>query len=105
MGKQLPGLLHADRDFRYEGDTRGVVRSTVTLKTGANTPAVPFANARVWLHRLVDGSKAWEGVSDATGAYVAKGLIVGEQYVPTAIDPWLDHKCVAAGPVTAVLEE
>ena len=103
-GKTLPSPLHAQRDFRFEGDTRGVVRSVATLKPAANQPEVPFANARIWLLRLADGGKVWEGKTDAAGNYVATNLVVGEQYVPVGIDPWLDHKSVAGGPVTAVLE-
>ena len=102
--KVLPGPLHAQRDFRFEGDTRGVVRSVATLKPAANQPEVPFANARIWLLRLADGCKVWEGKTDAAGNYVATNLVVGEQYVPVGIDPWFDHKSVAGGPVTAVLE-
>lgn len=103
-GKALPGIMRAHRDFRYEGDTRGVVRSVAVLKTAANQPEVPFANARIWLLRLADGGKVWEGNTDAAGNYVATSLVVGEQYVPVGIDPWNDHKSVAGGPVTAVLE-
>ena len=104
VGKAVPGPLRARRDFRYDGDTRGVVRGVAVLKTSAAAPEVPFANARIWLHRLVDGGKVWEGVSDAMGAYVATSLIVGEQYIATGIDANGDHKSVGAGPVTAVLE-
>ncbi|MEN5179194.1 hypothetical protein ABE501_05355 [Comamonas testosteroni] len=103
-GKPLPAPLHARRDFRFDGDTRGVVRAKATLKISGNGLVVPFASARVWLMRLADGGKVWEGVTDSQGNYVATSLVVGEWYVPVGIDPNLDQKCVAGGPVQAVLE-
>ncbi len=103
-GKALPGPLHVQRDFRFDGDTRGVVRAKATLKISGNGLVVPFASARVWLMRLADGGKVWEGITDSQGSYVATSLIVGEWYVPVGIDPNLDQKCVAGGPVQAVLE-
>ena len=72
----------------------------VVLRVNATTE-VPFANGRVWLMRLADGFKAWEGWTDATGAYTATGLEIGVEYVALAIDPTRTHKTTGAGPVLA----
>lgn len=99
-----PSIMRAHRDFRFDGDTRGVVRAKATLKISGNGLVVPFAGARIWLMRLADGGKVWEGVTDSQGDYLATTLVVGEWYVPVGIDPNFDQKCVAGGPVQAVLE-
>lgn len=98
------GVLHAQRDFRNPGDTRGVIKDRVMLKPSPSAPEQPFANGRVLMLRYTDGYKAWEGFSDSQGYYRATGLEVGVEYVPVGIDPTKEHKSVAAGPVLAKLE-
>lgn len=73
----------------------------VMLKTDPTAPEVPFVGARVRLHRLIDGSLAWQGQSDAQGYYWPTGLEVGVAYYPVAIDLTGAHECDAAGPVVA----
>lgn len=63
----------------------------------------PFSNGRVWLLRLADGFKAWEGWSDAAGHYTATGLELGVEYVAVGIDAFRNQKATGAGPVTATL--
>lgn len=88
------------RDFRYNETTTGTISDEVVVKVdGVETP---FIGGRVWLFRLKDGSKVWEGSSDSDGRYNATGLVVGVKYVPVAIDLYGNLKAVAAGPVTAV---
>lgn len=89
------------RDFRHPGEARGVISDTVVLMAGG--VKVPFAGGRVWLLRLADGFKAWEGWSDASGAYTASGLETGVAYIAVGIDPYGNQKATAAGPVTAAL--
>lgn len=93
-----PGRLL--RDFRHLITTSGTITDRVMLKVNATTEQ-PFANGRVWLLRLADGYKAWEGWSDAAGYYTATGLEIGVDYVAVAIDPARNHKTTGAGPVTA----
>lgn len=88
------------RDWRQiAANTSGTITDQVVLKSGATE--TPFVNGRVWLLRLADGYKAWEGRSDAGGWYTATGLEVGVDYVAVAIDPLRNHKTTGAGPVTA----
>lgn len=88
------------RDWRQiAANTSGTITDQVVLKSGATE--TPFVNGRVWLLRLADGYKAWEGWSDAGGWYTATGLEVGVDYVAVAIDPLRNHKTTGAGPVTA----
>ncbi len=82
------------------GPTMGAVRDMVTAKANSEAPEQPRV-ARVWLMRLADGAKAWEGYSASDGSYAADGLAIGHEYVPVGIDPKRDHQCVAAGPVRA----
>ncbi len=92
-----PGALLSDlRNFR---PPTGTITDQVVLKSGATE--TPFVNGRVWLLRLADGYKAWEGWSNATGHYTATGLEIGVDYVSVAIDPLRNHKATGAGPVTA----
>lgn len=57
--------------------------------------------ARIWVQRLMDGRRVWEGFSDSLGYYHATGLEVGVEYVVTGIDVIGEHKCTAGGPVIA----
>ena len=86
-------------DLRHIRPTTGTITDQVVVKSGATE--VLFVNGRVWLLRLADGRKAWEGWSDAAGYYTATGLEVGVDYVAVAIDPARNHKTTGAGPVTA----
>lgn len=88
------------RDYRHTTDTTGTITDQVVLKSGVNE--MPFANGRVWLLRLSDGRKAWEGWSDAAGNYTATGLEVGVEYIAVGIDPYRNQKATGAGPVLAV---
>lgn len=92
-----PASLQQDR--RHLTPTTGTVTDQVVLKTAGGE--LPFANGRVWLLRLADGYKAWEGWSDASGNYSASGLELGVKYVAVAIDPYNNQKATGAGPVTA----
>lgn len=87
-------------DYRHLAPTTGTITDQVVVKAGA--AEVPYVNGRVWLLRLADGYKAWEGWSDAAGNYTATGLELGVEYVAVAIDPLRNFKTVGAGPVTAV---
>ena len=92
------------RDFRLIADTTGTIANNnrVMYRVDPSAPELPFAGARVRLHRLADGYCAWEGISDANGTYHASGLEVGLLYYPIAIDLARQFECVAAGPVLAV---
>jgi hypothetical protein len=92
------------RDWRSVGDTSGTIRDRVMVKLTPSSPESPFVGGRVWLLRLPDGYKAWEGWSDAQGWYSARGLEVGVEYIAVGIDPYRDHKATGAGPVMAVKE-
>lgn len=92
------------RDWRMPREATGTIANNnrVMVKPGPSSPEVPFAGARVRLHRLSDGYCAWEGLSDANGYYWPSGLEVGVEYYPVAIDLSGMHECDAAGPVVAV---
>ncbi|MEG0920321.1 MAG: hypothetical protein RSD57_16250 [Comamonas sp.] len=89
------------QDFRFSLSTSGEIRDRVMLKTSPTAPEVPMPRARIWVHRLVDGYKAWEGFSDALGYYHASGLELGVTYVVTGVDMTGEHKSTAGGPVVA----
>lgn len=101
-GAGLAGL-HArfEKDWRIVLPTTGVISDRVMIKLTPSSPEAPFVNGRVWLLRLTDGYKAWEGFSDAQGYYTARGLEVGVAYVVMGIDPYAGHKATGAGPVIA----
>jgi len=103
-GARLQGGTGILNDFRFPNDTSGTIASNnrVMVKAGPDTPEAPMAGARVRLHRLSDGSCAWQGISDAAGYYHPSRLEVGMMYVPVAIDLSGTYECVAAGPVVAV---
>ncbi len=88
-------------DMRIPGHVPGYVHDRVMSKTDPTAPEVPFANGRVWLLRLTDGYKAWEGWSNAQGWYRAEGLEAGVEYVAVGIDPERHYKATGAGPVRA----
>lgn len=92
-----PGRLI--QDLRHVRSTAGTIADQVVVKAGATE--VPFANGRVWLLRLADGYKAWEGWTDASGTYTATGLELGVEYVAVGIDPYRNQKATGAGPVMA----
>ena len=98
QGMLPPSLI--SQDLRHVRSTAGIITDQVVLKVNASAE-VPFVNGRVWLLRLADGYKAWEGWSNATGHYTATGLEVGVKYVAICIDPYNNHKTTGAGPVTA----
>ena len=91
----------AGKDWRLVADTKGVITDQVMIKLTPSSPETPFANGRVWLLRLTDGYKAWEGWSNAQGYYAARGLEVGVAYIVVGIDPYAEHKAAGAGPVIA----
>ena len=91
----------AGKDWRLFAETSGVVSDRVMIKLTPSSPETPFANGRVWLMRLTDGYKAWEGWSNAQGYYTARGLEVGMAYIVVGIDPYAAHKAMGAGPVIA----
>lgn len=88
-------------DMRIPGHVPGYVHDRVMSKSGPTAPEVPFANGRVWLLRLTDGYKAWEGWSNAQGWYRAEGLEAGVDYIAVGIDPERHYKATGAGPVRA----
>lgn len=79
----------------------GVISDRVMFKATPSSPESPFAMGRVWLLRLDDGAKVWEGWSDASGYYTATGLDLGVEYIAVGIDPYRNHKATGAGPVVA----
>lgn len=97
-----PATGRLRQDFRQNLPTNGVVTDRVMFKATPSSPESPFAMGRVWLLRLVDGYKAWEGWSDAQGYYTATGLELGVEYIAVGIDPLRNHKATGAGPVCAV---
>jgi len=94
VGRALP-------DFRHVATATGVITDRVMFKATPSSPESPFAMGRVWLLRLADGFKAWEGWSDAGGYYTATGLELGVEYIAVGIDPYRNHKATGAGPVVA----
>lgn len=88
------------QDFRQARATYGEITDRVMLKTEAGE--MSFAMGRVWLLRLADGYKAWEGWSDADGYYTATGLELGVEYIAVGIDPYRNNKATGAGPVMAL---
>lgn len=100
----LPGAYaaRARLDYRQAVPTTGQVRDRVMVKHTPSAPETPFAGARIWLLRLADGYKAWEGWSDQDGYYTATGLELGVEYIAVGIDLARDHKATGAGPVVAV---
>jgi len=94
-----PAVLKSLGDRRIANPTTGTITDRVVVKSGA--AEVPYVDGRVWLLRLSDGFKAWEGWSDAAGYYTATGLEIGVEYVMLAIDPTRTHKTTGAGPVMA----
>lgn len=86
-------------DIRHLRATTGTITDRVVFKSGASE--LPFASGRVWLLRLADGYKAWEGWSDGAGWYTATGLELGVEYVAMGIDPYRNHRATGAGPVMA----
>lgn len=89
---------HPQSDLRNIRPNTGTVSDVLVLRVNASTE-VPFANGRVWLLRAADGYKAWEGFTDAAGAYSATDLELGIEYIAVAIDPTRQHKATGAGPV------
>ncbi len=81
--------------------TTGAITDRVMFKATPSSPEAPFAQGRVWLLRLADGYKAWEGWSNAAGYYTATGLELGVEYIAVGIDPYRNHKATGAGPVVA----
>ena len=86
--------------FRARG-VSGVVPGRAMFYPSPSSSAEPFANGRVWMLRLADGAKAWEGWSDALGYYTASGLEAGVDYIVVGVDPYGNQAAVAAGPVRA----
>ena len=84
-----------------QASSTGVVSDRVMFKATPSAPESPFAMGRVWLLRLADGYKAWEGWSDQAGYYTATGLELGIEYIAVGIDPLRNHKATGAGPVLA----
>ena len=98
----LANLSASLRDYRQEIITTGTVTDRVMFKATPSSPESPFAQGRVWLLRLADGYKAWEGWSNQAGYYTATGLELGVDYIAVGIDPLRNHKATGAGPVRAV---
>ncbi len=97
----VPALGHMQQDWRQRLPTTGQITDRVMFKATPSSPESPFAKGRVWLLRLADGYKAWEGWSDAGGYYTATGLELGVEYIAVGIDPYRNHKATGAGPVVA----
>lgn len=97
-----PALCRLRDDLRQRYATNGQITDRVMFKATPSSPESPFAMGRVWLLRLVDGYKAWEGWSNAAGYYTATGLELGVDYIAVGIDPYRNHKATGAGPVRAV---
>jgi len=93
----LPGRLL--QDPRVTRPMSGTITDRVVFKIGASE--LPFVNGRVWLLRLADGYKAWEGWSNGDGWYTATGLELGVEYIAVGIDPYRDHRATGACPVMA----
>ena len=102
IAASVPALWRLRDDLRQRNPTSGVITDRVMFKATPSSPESPFAMGRVWLLRLVDGYKAWEGWSNAAGYYTATGLELGVDYIAVGIDPLRNHKATGAGPVRAV---
>jgi hypothetical protein len=89
--------------MRHANPTTGCIVDYMMLRPSSTSPEVPFVMGRVWLLRAIDGFKAWEGFTDASGRYSADGLELGVTYIPVGIDPTGQHKAAAAGPAVATL--
>ena len=98
----LPNVGGSMRDFRQLIPTTGTVTDRVMFKATPSSPESPFAQGRVWLLRLADGYRAWDGWSNQAGYYTATGLELGVDYIAVGIDPLRNHKATGAGPVRAV---
>ena len=98
----LPSVGGSMRDFRHLLPTTGTVTDRVMFKATPSSPESPFAQGRVWLLRLADGYRAWDGWSNQAGYYTATGLELGVDYIAVGIDPLRNHKATGAGPVRAV---
>lgn len=96
-----PAVGAGQQDYRVVAATTGTLSDRVMYRATPTSPEAPFANGRVWLLRLADGYKAWEGRSDAQGNYTATGLEVGVEYIAVGIDPYRNYKATGAGPVRA----
>jgi hypothetical protein len=99
----LPRPQRLQPDYRHGTALTGVIADYMMLKASPTAPEVPFVRGRVWLLRAIDGYKAWEGFTDASGRYSAEGLELGVSYIPVGIDPTWQHKAAAAGPAVATL--
>jgi len=99
--KRMTALERVRGDLRHHNPTTGTISDRVMVKLTPSSPEVPFAKGRVWLLRLADGYKAWEGWSDAGGYYTATGLELGIEYIAVGIDPYRNQKATGAGPVVA----
>ena len=98
----LPVVSQGQQDYRLLLPTTGVIADRVMFKATPSSPESPFAQGRVWLLRLADGYKAWEGWSNQAGYYTATGLELGVDYIAVGIDPLRNQKATGAGPVRAV---
>ena len=96
-----PAVGRLLQNFYTGKPASGVISDRVMFKATPSSPETPFALGRVWLLRLDDGYKAWEGWSDAAGYYTATGLELGVEYIAVGIDPYRNHKATGAGPVVA----
>ena len=96
-----PVAGHLLQNYRTGKLASGVISDRVMFKATPSSPESPFAMGRVWLLRLDDGAKVWEGWSDANGYYTATGLDLGVEYIAVGIDPYRNHKATGAGPVVA----
>ena len=74
----------------------GTLGELAVDKTSAGEAPHPYA--RVWVLRLIDGKKVWEGFADAQGRWQADGLHPGFEYVAVGIDQQRVFKATAAGP-------
>lgn len=101
IGPQAERPAGRTKDLRYSRQATGAISDRVMFKATPSSPESPFALGRVWLLRLADGYKAWEGWSDAGGNYTATGLELGVAYIAVGIDPYRNHKATGAGPVVA----
>jgi hypothetical protein len=89
--------------LRPNAPATGQVQDYMMLRASASAPEQPFANGRVWLLRAADGAKVWEGYTDQSGAYCARGLELGVAHIAVGIDPSGAHQAGAGGPVLATL--